>query len=157
MELDEYIEKLADVRDGLDEKIRECRGLMKDIEKLNKEIQAQLQESVVEVVDNIITNVVNGKMEQLAEHAEKTIVAAEKKIFDRFDSLSQAILGKTPGDAHSMETLLLAKAMLDGVLEDAAERERAIIYKAGTELPPALQRKKPKKKKPEGIKPPWVV
>ncbi len=124
MELDEYIERLAAIRDGLDEKIREARGFMKDLERVYKEMARAMNHlnKQIEAVDVQIEEIPNMVDKQIGEAISKGLVMynksikhaiaqAEESVFKRFEDIAFGILDyRVDENALSIEQMIRASA-----------------------------------------------
>lgn len=124
MELEEYLEKLSAIRDGLDEKIAEANGLRKDIEHLVKEQRAEnlkaekILEEFREAVDTLVLKTMKSEMvkkikEGLREYDKSlrnAIEEASDRVEKRFDVLVNVILGEET-DTESLPELFRRRSI----------------------------------------------
>lgn len=157
-ELDEYLNKLAAVRDGLDEKVREARGLIKDMERLTKEIDHALLENAEEIVKRVIFAQIEKDMATVSKETNEFLEVAQKRIDKRFDKLYDLYMGKGQKTGYPIETLLIAKGMMDSFINDAAKERGATVFPSG-QLPEGFRMRdsQGRRIKKGKEKPPWLA
>ncbi|GGN47523.1 hypothetical protein [Streptomyces fuscichromogenes] len=113
------IEKLTQIRDELQEEIREARGMLKDLRRETKEAR----ELVPLLVDELFQAEVKKQVDQLGTATKEAMDAAVKRVFAKFDELGQYVMGEDRASRRKgkvpLPDLFKARAVLD-----AAQRER---------------------------------
>lgn len=101
MDLDEYIEKLAEVRDGLEEKIQVAHGQTKDLTHLLRELDAVVKRAehfldalIKEKLEDVIEKEVTRQLKELGDAVAKEMEESVDKVGREFNRLERIFTGK---------------------------------------------------------------
>jgi chromosome segregation ATPase len=152
MELEEYIEKLAATREGLEETVREAHQLnremkqnIKDFRKIRDEIKEEIENFAISLDETLNQKVKEG-LDKYSNAFDEAIALATKAVDKRFTTIVDILLGEDP-KSKRVGKKPIAELVQEHVRGENILREReagvAIASKSNKTLPPGLRRKKP--------------
>src|SRR5690606_15138717 len=91
-DLEDYLNRLIEVRVGLTEIVQEARGLMKDLNKAVREYREVIPDEIQKHAETTISRVIDEELQEVVKATHTYIDSAEKNIYKRFDSLTKELL-----------------------------------------------------------------
>lgn len=139
-ELNEYLENLTGIKDDLNAAVREARELMKDLKSERKYWENERKVPLFEEVERKLGKELKESLNQLEPDLKEFVAKAEERVVKRFEDLISMLLGKRKGMAYSIQDLIVARAMIEQILEEKGVRPVSLkqYVKNTGKLPPGL-------------------
>lgn len=139
-DLEDYLNRLIEVRVGLTEIVQEARGLMKDLNKAVREYREVIPDEIQKHAETTISKVIDEELQQVVKATHTYIDSAEKNIYKRFDTLTKELLDTKRNP--TIPELLAAKAYVDNLIYEKSKIAGLIRMES---LPGAARKKKKKR------------